>query len=352
MSARVVLTPAQVLDCQGDLLMRADAGPSAIFGRYMVEMMEARMGRSAGNLQYLLPALASAIRSGEAFYVTEDLATEAQRRARDEDRMPDSRPFDRNEPPTQTGFCYIEGGLRTREMRSATERSHLVVWGPVRVRTEYGEETTTGVWSFNDMLDPDETMAALDEVTLARIRKEIGRWSLVDVKMMFQDEQLGPVEIRPDAEMLAQLRAGELAKPSHITQSEGYRSIPDDDADCWWDNGGRHVVALWDLFNESVNVVTHGNAHLDRATARRAKRMNLPGRVTVVKLRRAKYPEHEWLGPHRVDWSHRWIVRRHKRMQPYGPGRSLRREIWIEAHEKGPHDKPMIQTAKVYRLDR
>jgi len=33
---------------------------------------------------------------------------------------------------------------------------------------------------------------------------------------------------------------------------------------------------------------------------------------------------------------HRVSVRRHPRLQAYGPGYSLRREIWIDPHSRGP----------------
>jgi hypothetical protein len=42
-----------------------------------------------------------------------------------------------------------------------------------------------------------------------------------------------------------------------------------------------------------------------------------------------------------VNWSHRWIVRGHWRNQPYGPGSELRKLIWVDAHIKGPEDRPL-----------
>lgn len=42
-----------------------------------------------------------------------------------------------------------------------------------------------------------------------------------------------------------------------------------------------------------------------------------------------------------VEWSRRWMVRGHWRLQPFGPRRSLRRLQWIDAFIKGPDDKPL-----------
>jgi hypothetical protein len=42
-----------------------------------------------------------------------------------------------------------------------------------------------------------------------------------------------------------------------------------------------------------------------------------------------------------VEWSHRWMVRGHWRLQPYGPDHKLRKTIWIDPYVKGPEDKPL-----------
>lgn len=52
------------------------------------------------------------------------------------------------------------------------------------------------------------------------------------------------------------------------------------------------------------------------------------------------------------EYHHRWEVRGRWGNQPCGPQRSQRRRIWIEPHQKGPEDAPMLDGAKVYRLRR
>lgn len=70
--------------------------------------------------------------------------------------------------------------------------------------------------------------------------------------------------------------------------------------------------------------------------------------VRVITLRRrADTPAG---GQAEREWRHRWIVRGHWRMQPWGPKRSRVRPVWIEPHIKGPEGAPMLGGDKVYHL--
>ena len=51
-----------------------------------------------------------------------------------------------------------------------------------------------------------------------------------------------------------------------------------------------------------------------------------------------------------VEWSHRWMVRGHWRLQPYGPKRALRKPTWIDPYVKGPEDKPLDVRPTVWRV--
>lgn len=349
--AKVTLKPSQVLDVQMDLLDKFGKGPGSPFAMMIAGTMADRIEAMPSSLVNLVNPLYSATLSGEAFYVTDDLAAEAERRARSTEYMRGTRAFDWNDAPTQTGVAYIEGGLNTRELRGRQEKGHLIVWGPSQVQYSNtgGPESVTLIAAFNDLNDPDpdETARSIPDEIQIGMRNKVGRWSLTNLWIVPKGQRMGPPFIVPGPEQEAKARE----------MDDRDRDLPNwlpypEPGQAWWENGLRQIVALWDLFNESVNVVSHGNAHLDRPTVRRARRANLPSRVTVVKLRRAKYVDHEYLGATSVDWNHRWLVRRHKRWQPCGPGRTERKLIWIESHEKGPADKPLIQSTKVYRLDR
>lgn len=49
----------------------------------------------------------------------------------------------------------------------------------------------------------------------------------------------------------------------------------------------------------------------------------------------------------RKEFDHRWWVRGHWRLQPYGQGRQLRKVIYIEPHTAGPDDKPLSEQPRV-----
>lgn len=71
--------------------------------------------------------------------------------------------------------------------------------------------------------------------------------------------------------------------------------------------------------------------------------------VTVIDLRRLYVPDvsDKDAGDSGRHYRHRWVVSGHWRNQPHGPGRALRRQIWIPAYVKGPDGAPLLATEKV-----
>lgn len=114
----------------------------------------------------------------------------------------------------------------------------------------------------------------------------------------------------------------------------------------------RWLAALW-LLARQVNVSDRVTEMPDRPARRRSERAKMDPRVTVVKLRRLREPsDHDpGDGPGR-EWHHRWIVGGHWRNQPFGPGRSLRRPVWIAPYVKGPEGLPLVARPKVKALVR
>jgi hypothetical protein len=350
------LTPAQLLDQQMDLMVRLERLDSPVRATIKETLGDRYTSLTMNSNEVVRAADAMAenlnltIKTSEAFYVTKDLSAELQRRADDESYMPQIRQFDRAEAPTLTGFVYIEGGLPIRELRGRTELAHWLIWGPAtasdpRDRKPY---PVIAFWMFNDTLEPDEVAQDMEPGMLDGLKPLVGRFLFQGADVLTERQRLGPMRREISQESLDQLRTGD----KHRRDYGEVPPIPERAEDVWFTNSSRYLVALWDLLNEEVGVVSHGDARLDRAVVRRAKRMNLPGRVTVVKLRRAKYVDTDYLGERHVDWSHRWLVRGHWRNQACGPGRTQRQRIWIPSHIKGPEDKPLVQSEKVYRLDR
>lgn len=81
--------------------------------------------------------------------------------------------------------------------------------------------------------------------------------------------------------------------------------------------------------------------------------------VKVIALRRnerssdvAKTPVLEGESKALREYSYRWIVAGHNRLQACGPERKYRRLIWIDPYPKGPEDKPLKTHQKVYAVVR
>ena len=62
--------------------------------------------------------------------------------------------------------------------------------------------------------------------------------------------------------------------------------------------------------------------------------------MSSIKLRRARMRR-------LCSDQHRWVVRGHWRNQPWGPGRELRRPVYILPHIKGPDGAPLIGGERV-----
>ena len=125
----------------------------------------------------------------------------------------------------------------------------------------------------------------------------------------------------------------------------------------------RFLTALFALMNQEIVIVEAGR--LNRAGWRRLKREQdrFPefGDLKIVRLRRGFNPMLELaideIGDNvsregMVEWTHRWPVRGHWRNQPYGPGRTQVRRIWIPPYIKGPTDKPLIVKDTIWSLER
>ena len=86
-------------------------------------------------------------------------------------------------------------------------------------------------------------------------------------------------------------------------------------------------------------------AAADRGERRRLQR-ELPT-LRVLALTGDARRSHGTGGP--VAWKRRWMVRGHWRLQPYGPGRSLRKARWIDPYVKGPAEAPLDTRTTIWR---
>lgn len=103
-----------------------------------------------------------------------------------------------------------------------------------------------------------------------------------------------------------------------------------------------------------VTALGHRLTRLDVAAGGRGERRRvereLPG-FRMLSLSTGASVEQRGDGTGTVDWSRRWMVRGHWRLQPYGPGRSLRKSRWIDPYVKGPEDKPLDVRQTIWRTN-
>lgn len=91
---------------------------------------------------------------------------------------------------------------------------------------------------------------------------------------------------------------------------------------------------------------------MDRSALRRTQRENCNiSAIKIINLRKPENYHSTDSDGQEIKWSHRWIVDGHWRQQPYGPGRSQTRPVWIAPYIKGPESKPLVvkESVKIMR---
>lgn len=326
------MRPSQVLDMQGDLLSRFD---DVRFAQTAANWFVLDLGATARDMRTrqwqegghaLAGALRNHVNSAYAFRVTEDMSYLVQHAAT---ALDETDTFDASAPPTGTGLVRFDRPLEFIDVRGRTMKAHWLTWGPAVIN---GVPRILLTW-FNDTDDPDDVQriqADEDPEHAAYARTVLGRWGWIGADFATHGAELGSEVREPDAEKAAQIIAD-----GHVPTAAT--------------SGVRYAMALWMLLGQTITSVE--DEEVDRAAARRAKRMNLPPRVTVIQLRRAKGSA-KADGETMVEWHHRWITRGHWRWQRCGEGLLELRRIWISPYVKGPEGAPLKVSDKVYDLSR
>ena len=343
--------PAQVLDEQGALIAHAKSDPYIAMATRMLadvigksHMLGEKWADRALPHTYahwremVVPSLEIA----SAYHVSNEMTTLAQWAGH---LLPEDVTLKPDDVPTASGFLMFEDALVGREVWGRTTYTHAILWRPMTSRyIDYNRGAGIEVFCFNSFHD------TRDEVTQKILRdlKERGIDPIQQVAL------LGHLSI----DHVVSIPYGETQEPViHLPEdygegweahrredwTEGRSPIPDNE------NWIRTLIALFNLMNQTVTDTRE--VDVDRKTAKRARRMNLPGRVTIIHLRRTEgsRSDHE----SDIEWQHRWVVRGHWRNQPYGSGEDKHYErIWIAPFVKGPADAPFKVSDKVYTLDR
>jgi hypothetical protein len=252
------------------------------------------------------------------------------------EKLGDDETVDLELAPTQCGLVRFDSPLEILELRGRTMLAHWALWGPgpsIRGRATYY------VHFFNDILtEPDEVVremaSAVDDinpgVSLQALQRLRGRWDYIGAETLVAGDRLGPW--RRDVDPATRALFAEAGVS--VTQPTNNRAF---------------IVALWSMLNQTITDVSEGE--VKRAKRDQIRKARIPGRVTVIQLRRLEGVS-RGAGETQVEWQHRWMVRGHWRNQAFGTGRSERRRIWIHPFWKGDPNAPVTQTEKVYDLSR
>jgi hypothetical protein len=235
-------------------------------------------------------------------------------------------------PPSPYGFMYFPEPLRHRDRRGRCQYIHAVVWSATRDRFD---DHGFSIAMFNDMdREPDEIMMNyFDDQDVQRLARLSGGWSPVGVTVVGNRAKIGPYYL--------------FCTPAELKMIRDDGDTPE----AYTINVARVVLATWKLMSETID---YGETHIEtpeRAVARRAKRSGVSPEVMVVNLRRLRHRTKNPGTGKPLEW--RQEIPGHWRMQAYGPGRRLRRKIWIDDFWQGPENAPVRPAKpKVIRLTR
>jgi hypothetical protein len=376
----------EVLDAQVDLLERLDQptfkraisivsahhlGGMPVYTRpneVLTKAQRRQAEKKIDEYHAAVPVFRNHVRAAYAYRVTHDMCSMVEWTA---SQLDDTDAFYKALLPAECGIVCFDKPLPLQDIRGMTMLVHWLIWGPAETHDRRTGRPITGTafWAMNDAWrKPDEVQEYFaehyaDDPGSTRedwdhYMRVMGRWATVGMDIVFDDQRLGPRLWQPGPEQAAEI------------MSEGFEALPGTNAMRYWQ-------ALIILLGQTITTVADEDT--PRPSRRRATKKGMPGKVSVITLRRSE-SEGFAEGESQVEWSHRWIVRRHPRWQPYGSRKGVDHvhtygpiepnrahlvrwcthqgceaylaRIIINAYDKGPQDKPLVVTDKVYDLRR
>jgi hypothetical protein len=338
--------PSQVLDLKADLMITATNRDwlEMLTTQISMDMLSVKTNgekpdrkKAKDAAMTVVPRLHDETQSAHAYYVAPDMTDLVEWAA---DGLDDTDAFRMDEVPTERGFVYFEKPIQMHDIRGKTMMVNAALWFKANFRLSTGDTKTEGylVLTFNDHRNtPDEIALQMLNGPNGENYAAMGRWGMIGMQAMLEGVRIGPRLI------------SEATYTDGATGETMERTTP-------FTNIIRVMHAYWLLLDQTVTHVSE--AEIPRAFSKRARRMEIPDRVTIVALRRMEGTSH---GETDVEWQHRWVVRGHWRWQhvskdhklaePDGKGGWVAR-VWVRPHVKGPEDKPLHLTEKVYALVR
>lgn len=272
---------------------------------------------------------------GTAYHVEPDMVDLTMYLA--EHRMDSTSRVSDYPPPSMLGWCVFGKPMWEQEILSRWQASVAVSWGPCRIQAPHqplsGFLVTT--WAQTNLVPDDLHWELLADPDIsAETVAALGGWIPNSVQFMDHSAQVGPARITPEADPGFR----------YDTIKDGWRILAEGTL-----NNTRTVCQLWRLMGQTLS--SHRAERPSRQQRRwMARHAKFVPEVQVVTLRReTRQTLHPGSGQ---PLAYRVPVEGHWRNQAYGPGRTLRRRIWINDFERGPEGAPYRVTKKVRNLAR
>lgn len=240
--------------------------------------------------------------------------------------------------PTPDGFLLFQRGMINVDVWGRNVSCKALVWNRQSIKGRPG----TMVNLYADLDDERDSLHQnMDLRERDQMGASMGRLSTSEIYWFADDQRVGPPEVPVDEEY------AQYADPEYghiLSLSTG--------------NPARPILALLMLLNQTIVDLAHHD--LRPTNPKRARKMKVPGQVTIVTLRHTKGSKKQE-GESHIEWQHRWIVRGFWRSQACGPNYPMcqevspgvfRARIYISPYPKGPPDKPFRQTTKINSLIR
>lgn len=350
-----------VLHMQADFVQRMRDNRFRGYVGGAIEDAYRRFGVSSADIDLIVEGLATQVRLADCYRVTPDMCDLVKFAA---DSLDESDTIDRTLPPTMWGFVRFEKPLPVHDIRGRTMLIHFASWGPGAVlhNGRLGKEdlrapsvTFCSFWN-DPHTEPDDVW----EISIDRFRDDpfitevVGRWAFVGAEMMRDGHSLGPSQVHPNEDNIANA----LREDANFR-----RNFPDYPAELPppvkdFTNVQRYMHALWLLLGQTITRVEPEK--IKSSAAKRYGKMRIPGRVSVVMLRKTQPRPSE--GETHVEWQHRWVVRGHWAWRVCGDKHPLAQaapvkggigcRLWINPYVKGPEDAPFVVTDRVYQFSR
>lgn len=228
--------------------------------------------------------------------------------------------------PTDMGICYFAKGIRVNDEHIV----HAISWR----REVYGGKELVILNSYNDTaVEGDEFSSVWADI----VRDNTGefpntRWAHGAMMFYRDGDILNPLSNVSSEELVAR---GVLGDHYRKTTAEIFHSF------------------LLMLQQPPELIETTSVSPIKKANLQRAKKNGVSSNVLVIDIRHKRRHYGPSDSESSIEYSVRWIVTGHWRWQPMKDketGLPTKKRIWINPYVKGPEDKPLRETKRVYAL--